>query len=74
MIGLLAPSAETYVERLLPLLLSPDLEGHSGDMFDRKGLAILPTPKLMDSAYVNAFIAASEALVSRANVRMPQRF
>jgi hypothetical protein len=68
--GLLAPSAETYAERLTPLFVSPDIEGHSGAMFDRKGLAILPTPKLTDSAYVNAFIAASEALVSRANIRM----
>ena len=39
-------------------------------MFDWKGLAILPTPKLTDNAYVSAFIAASEALVSRAKVRM----
>jgi NAD(P)-dependent dehydrogenase (short-subunit alcohol dehydrogenase family) len=69
MTGLLAPSAETYAERLTPLLVSPDLESHSGATFNRKGLAILPTPKLTDSSYVNAFIAASEALVSRANVR-----
>jgi len=39
-------------------------------MFDRKGFAILPSPKLMDASNVNAFIAASEALVSRANVRV----
>jgi hypothetical protein len=70
MTGLLAPSAETYAERLTPLLVSPDIEGHSGAMFDRKGLAFLPTPKLTDSCYVQAFMAASEALVSRANVRM----
>ena len=68
MIGLLAPSAETYAERLTPLLVSPDLEGRSGAMFNRKGLAILPTPKLTDSSYVNAFIATSEALVSRASI------
>jgi hypothetical protein len=70
MIGLLTPSAETYAERLTPLLVSPDLEAHSGAMFDRKGFAILPSPKLMDASYVNAFIAVSEALVSRANVRV----
>ncbi len=34
-------------------------------MFDRKGLAILPSPELTESR-VNAYIAASEALVSRA--------
>ena len=70
MIGVLTPSAETYAERLTPLLVSPDLEAHSGAMFDRKGFAILPSPKLMGASYVNAFIAASEALVSRANVRV----
>jgi hypothetical protein len=64
-----ASSAESYADRLTPLLASPDLEAHSGAMFDRKGQAILPTPKLTDSSYVTAFMAASEALVSRANVR-----
>jgi len=69
MIGLLNPSPETYAERVAPLLVSPDLEGHSGAMFDQKGNAILPSPQLTDASYRNAYIAASEALVSRANVR-----
>ena len=69
MTGLMASSAESYAERLTPLLVAADLEAHSGAMFDRKGQAILPTPKLTDGSYVNAFMAASEALVSRANVR-----
>jgi NAD(P)-dependent dehydrogenase (short-subunit alcohol dehydrogenase family) len=70
MTGLMASGAETYAERLMPLLVSPDLEGHSGAMFDRKGRAILPSPKLTDSSYVHAFIAASEALVARTKVRI----
>lgn len=70
MTGLMASSAETYAERITPLLVSPDLEGHSGTMFDRMGHAILPSPMLADSSYVNAFIAASEALVSRASARV----
>ncbi len=70
MIGLMSPSAESYAKRLAPLLVSPDLEGHSGAMFDRKGFAILPTPKLTDSSYAIDFMAASEALVARANVRV----
>lgn len=69
-IGLLNPSAETYAERLRPLLVSPDLELHSGALFDRKGSVILPSPKLTDRSYVKAFIAASEELVSRTNVRV----
>ena len=68
-IGLLSPSAETYARRLTPLLVSPDIEGHSGAMFDRKGFAILPSPGLTDS-YARRFIAGSEALVARANVRV----
>jgi NAD(P)-dependent dehydrogenase (short-subunit alcohol dehydrogenase family) len=70
LIGLLTPSAEVYAEDLTPLLVSPDLEEHSGAMFDRKGRAIRPSPKLTDVTYVSAFIAASEALVSRAGVRV----
>jgi len=71
MIGVVNPSVETYAARLTPLLFSPDLEAHSGAMFNQKGDAILPSPKLMDAAYVTAFIAASEALVAaRANVRV----
>ena len=31
------------------VVVSPDLEGHSGAMFDRKGFAILPSPELTDS-------------------------
>lgn len=65
MIGLTTPSVETYAERVTPLLVSPDLDGHSGAMFNRKGQTILPSSGLTDS-YVQAFIAASEALVSRA--------
>ncbi len=67
MIGLLAPSADNYAERLTPLLVSPDLETRSGAMFDRKGLAVLASPKLMDESYVRDFLSASEALASRAS-------
>ena len=67
--GLVAKSAETYAERLVPLLVSPDLEGYSGAMFDPKGFAIFPSPKLTDD-YTNKFIGASEALVSRTGIRV----
>jgi len=70
MIGLVSPSVDKYTEHTVPLLVSPDLEGHSGTVFNRKGLAILPTPKLTDSSYNKAFMAASEKLVSKANVQL----
>ncbi len=65
MTGFMTVSPETYAERLTPLLVSPDLEGHSGAMFNNKAEAIIPTPKLTDASYASAFLAASEALVSR---------
>ena len=64
-IGLLTPSAETYARRIVPLLVSPDLEGHSGAMFDRKGFAVRPSLELTDS-HMAAFLSESDALVSRA--------
>ena len=69
MIGLFTPTAEMYAERLAPLLVSPDLDSHSGAMFDRKGNAILPSPKLTDASHVKAFMTASEALIARAQGR-----
>lgn len=69
MIGLMTPTPEGYAERLLPLLVSADLEGHSGAMFNRKGDAILPSPKLTDRAHVEAFLTASEGLISRSKAR-----
>jgi hypothetical protein len=66
MIGLFTASVDTYAKHMTPLLVSPDLEGHSGAMFDQKGNATLPSPKLTDAQYIDAFISASEALISRA--------
>lgn len=70
MIGLLTPSPETYAERITPLLVSRDIETHSGAMFDQKGRAVLPSPKLADRSHVGAFLSASEELVTRAGVRV----
>lgn len=69
MTGLIAASAETYAKGITSLLFSTDIERHSGTMFDRKGRAVLPSPRLTDDAYRQIFITASDALVSRANVR-----
>ena len=67
LIGLFTPTPDAYAERLVPLLVSPDLETHTGAMFDQKGRAVLPTPALGDRAHVEAFLAASEKLVARAD-------
>jgi len=70
MIGLFTTSPESYAEHLAPLLVSPDLEAHSGAMFDQKGNAILPSPTLTDTSYRDAYIAGSEALIARASVHV----
>lgn len=69
LVGLLAPTAEAYAERIAPLLFAPELERHSGALFDRKGNAILPSPGLSD-AHMRAFVAAAESLAGRAGVAL----
>lgn len=66
LIGLFTPTPEQYAERIVPLLVSSDLEGHSGAMFNRKGDSVPPTARLVDPSYRTRFLAASDALVARA--------
>jgi NAD(P)-dependent dehydrogenase (short-subunit alcohol dehydrogenase family) len=66
LIGWFTPSPEAYAERILPLLTSPDLEAHSGAMFNRNGDAIEASPKLGDRSHVATFLVESEALIARA--------
>jgi len=63
-IGLLMMSAEQYAQRMVPVLLSPSLEGRSPVMFNNKGLPIEASPVLGDG-YAGRFITASEQLVDR---------
>jgi NAD(P)-dependent dehydrogenase (short-subunit alcohol dehydrogenase family) len=68
LIGWFTPTAEAYAERIAPLLLAPDLEAHSGALFDRKGEPIVPSPGLTD-AHIREFMAESEALIARTGVQ-----
>lgn len=61
-----SPTPNEYAERITPLLFSPDLNGHSGAIFDRKGNPSLPSQGLTDAHYTGAFLAESEALVTLA--------
>lgn len=63
LIGLLSPSADEYAARIAPLLLSADLQWRSGALFDRKGLAILPSAGLSPD-HIHAFMQATEALLT----------
>jgi hypothetical protein len=64
-IGLLAQSTESYAKRIVPILFAPELEGRTGVMFGSKAQPILPTPGI-DKAYIDRYLAASEALLRRA--------
>ena len=59
------PTPEAYADRIAPLLVSPDLEAHSGAMFNQKGQPILPSPQLEDSTHVGKFLGESETLAGR---------
>ena len=65
LIGLFTPTPQTYAERITPLLLAPELTGHSGALFNQKGEAIEPSPRLLDRAHVARFLGESQALIDR---------
>ncbi|MFT9440590.1 MAG: SDR family NAD(P)-dependent oxidoreductase [Acetobacter papayae] len=67
LIGKLAPSADDYAARILPLLVSSDLDQRSGAFFNRKAQAILPSEG-MNEAYAKRYIAASEVLAAKAGI------
>ncbi|GBR54047.1 SDR family NAD(P)-dependent oxidoreductase [Gluconobacter sphaericus] len=69
LIGKLAPSADDYAARILPLLVSPDLDQRSGVFFNRKAQAILPSEG-MNEAYAKRYIAASAALIAKTGVSL----
>ena len=64
-VGLFMQSPQTYAKRMVPLLFAPELEGRTGLMFGHKAQPILPTQGL-DSAYIERYLSASEALLRRA--------
>jgi len=64
-IGALFQSSEQYAEKILPLLVSPDIEQSSGFMFGRHGDPIYSNPKLMDKAYLTKLIEESEKLANK---------
>ncbi|CDM61157.1 MULTISPECIES: hypothetical protein [Rhizobium] len=55
---------EVYSTRITPMLVSPDLEGRSGAMFNNKAHAILPSKNVANPSYLHAVVDASERLVA----------
>lgn len=69
MIGLMTPSADAYAQRITALLFTPDIDAHSGMLFNRKGQAILPSASLTDE-HIQQFMLASETLVAKTGVAL----
>jgi NAD(P)-dependent dehydrogenase (short-subunit alcohol dehydrogenase family) len=64
-VGIFMQSPDTYAKRIVPLLFARELEGRTGLMFGHKAQPILPSQGL-DSAYIDRYLSASEALLRRA--------
>jgi NAD(P)-dependent dehydrogenase (short-subunit alcohol dehydrogenase family) len=71
-IGLLTIGADTYAQRIVPLLFSTDIESASGAFFNQKAIAILPS-EIMTPSYVHEYMEASDKLLMRVlqNVSAP---
>ena len=68
LIGWFTPTADAYAERIALLLLTPDIERHSGAMFNSKGQAILPSAGLTEP-HIARFLSTSEVLVTRTGIQ-----
>jgi NAD(P)-dependent dehydrogenase (short-subunit alcohol dehydrogenase family) len=65
-IGALFPDVERYAELMLPLLLSKDIEAHSGAMFGNKAQAIEASPSLMSGGKRQRVLSESDRLARMA--------
>lgn len=70
LIGMLNPTAERYAERMVPLMLAPQLEDRSGLLFDNQARSILPSAGLT-APHIKAFLSESQALVARVQAPQP---
>jgi NAD(P)-dependent dehydrogenase (short-subunit alcohol dehydrogenase family) len=63
--GLLFQSAETYAEKVTPLVVHRALEDSSGSLFDRHAQPIEPNPWLVEDDHFARIVEAAEALSAR---------
>jgi len=64
-VGLFLQSPDEYARRIVPLLFTPELNGRTGILFNRKGRPTSPS-KGFDPAYVARFMSATIELLTRA--------
>ena len=71
-VGLFLQSPDQYARRVLPLLFTPELNGRTGILFNRKGRPTSPS-KGFDAAYVARVMNATNQLLTRALAGRDQR-
>ena len=64
-VSLISIGTKAYAQRLTPLLISSDIENHSGTMFNQRGNAILSSVGFTQS-HIDNFMDASDILIKRA--------
>lgn len=64
-VGLFFQSPKQYAKKITPLLVSEDIEKHSGTMFGRNGDPIFSNPILRNKSYVKQVIEATDNLLNR---------
>ncbi|RXD07291.1 hypothetical protein EQZ23_04340 [Sphingomonas sp. UV9] len=62
LVGLLFQSAETYAEKVAPLLVYRALEDRSGSLFNRNVQPIEPNPWLKSDSHLGRVVEVAEAL------------
>lgn len=67
-IGKTQQDTNTYSKKLIPLLVTPDIEKHNGTSFNNNIEAILPS-KCMNMELVNKYVDASERLIEIAHAQ-----
>jgi NAD(P)-dependent dehydrogenase (short-subunit alcohol dehydrogenase family) len=63
-VGLFLQSPDQYARRVVPLLFTPELNGRTGILFNRKGRPTSPS-KGFDAAYVARVMSATNQLLTR---------
>jgi hypothetical protein len=65
LVGLIFQSAETYAEKVVPLLVHRALEDRSGSLFNRNVQPIEPNPWLKSDSHLTRIVEVAEALSAR---------
>jgi NAD(P)-dependent dehydrogenase (short-subunit alcohol dehydrogenase family) len=71
-IGVFLQSPDQYARRVVPLLFTPELNGRSGILFNRKARPTSPS-KGFDAAYVTRYVIETTELLNRALESHDQR-